>query len=90
MEDIKDYKVGEGDQNGENTVTETMKDNAPTIDDQNPKFESEKDVPEEVAIEFLMSPENKRIHAASPELLRRKDLIPCDKNGKRIYDHRIF
>jgi hypothetical protein len=77
------------DQSGENTVTEGMKDDAPafTPDPDKP----EKDVPLEVPIEYLMNPENNnKVFDATEFLLKRKDLIPCTKEGKKVYDHRIF
>jgi hypothetical protein len=33
---------------------------------------------------FLLHPVNKRVNAASPELLKRTDLIPCTENGKPL------
>lgn len=47
-----------------------------------------KDVPEEVPIKYLKSLVNGRVFPVSEDLIRRKDLIPCDENGKKIYDHR--
>jgi hypothetical protein len=66
-----------------------MKDDAPafTPDPDKP----EKDVPLEVPIEYLMNPENNnKVFDATEFLLKRKDLIPCTKEGKKVYDHRIF
>jgi hypothetical protein len=47
-----------------------------------------KDIPKEVPIEYLKSPVNGRIFAVNEDLLKRKDLIPCDEDGKKIYDNR--
>ena len=64
-------------------------------EDANPRFDVDenkpgKEVPREDPIEYLLSPENRRVHDATPALLKRKDLIPCNKEGKKVYDHRIF
>jgi hypothetical protein len=47
-----------------------------------------KDTPKEVPIEYLKNPANGRIFAVNENLLRRKDLIPCDEDGNKVYDHR--
>jgi hypothetical protein len=47
-----------------------------------------KDVPVEVEITHLKHPENGRIFEANEHMLRRKDLIPCDKYGNKVYDNR--
>ncbi len=45
--------------------------------------------PVELPITHLKNPENKnKVFAATPDLLKRRDLVPCDENGKQVYDHR--
>lgn len=45
---------------------------------------------QELPITHLKSPVNSRVFEATPELMRRKDLVPCDEDGKKVYDHRCF
>jgi hypothetical protein len=33
---------------------------------------------------------NKQIFAITPDLMKRRDLMPCDEDGKLVYDHRRF
>jgi hypothetical protein len=47
-----------------------------------------KNRPVEVEITHLKHPENGRIFEANEHMLRRKDLIPCDKYGNKVYDNR--
>lgn len=50
-----------------------------------------KDIPKEEPITHLKNPENKnKVFPATPALMKRKDLVPCDENGKTAYDHRRF
>ncbi len=44
----------------------------------------------ELPITHLKNPENRRVFDASPELMKRRDLIPCDKNGIKVHDYRCF
>ncbi len=44
----------------------------------------------EEPIKYLLNPENKQVFEASDALLKRRDLVPCTKEGKCICDHRIF
>ncbi len=39
---------------------------------------------------FLKNPETLRVFPATPELLKRKDLITCNKEGTTIEDTRVF
>lgn len=43
--------------------------------------EEEKKAIEKILPKYLLHPVNKRINAASPELLARGDMIPCTKDG---------
>ena len=43
---------------------------------------------QEVPITHLKSPVNKKVFEATPDLMKRKDLVPCDEDGKKVYDHR--
>lgn len=45
---------------------------------------------EELPITHLKNPENNQIFEVTPELMKRKDLKPCDEDGKLIHDHRRF
>jgi hypothetical protein len=49
-----------------------------------------KEVPKEVPIEYFLNPVNRRVHVATPALMARKDLLPCDENGKKVYDSRVL
>ncbi len=45
--------------------------------------------PAELPITHLKNPENKnKVFPATPDLMKRRDLVPCDENGKQVYDHR--
>lgn len=33
---------------------------------------------------------NRKVFAATPELMKRRDLMPCDEKGKLVHDHRVF
>lgn len=45
---------------------------------------------QEVPITHLKSPVNKKVFEATPDLMKRKDLVPCDEDGKKVYDHRCL
>jgi hypothetical protein len=49
-----------------------------------------KEVPNEAPITHFLSPTNRRVNVATPALMARKDLFPCDENGKKVYDSRVF
>ncbi len=53
-----------------------------------PKEERIKDIPEEVEITHLKNLENGQVFEVNPDLIRRKDLIPCDADGNKVYDNR--
>lgn len=40
--------------------------------------------PEAAAPEYLRHPVNLRVYLSTPELLKRNDMVPCDKNGKSV------
>lgn len=44
----------------------------------------------ELPITHLKNPVNKKVFQATPDLMKRKDLWPCDENGKKAYDHRCL
>lgn len=44
----------------------------------------------ELPITHLINPVNKRVFAVTPDLLANRDLVPCDKHGTKVYDHRCF
>ncbi|MCP4257973.1 MAG: hypothetical protein GY774_10665 [Planctomycetes bacterium] len=61
----------------ETTETEAMKENAPD------------EVPDpEAPIEYLLNPVNKRVFEVNDDLVKRKDLVSCTKEGKRLHDNR--
>ncbi len=45
---------------------------------------------EKVIPRFLKHPINGRINPASPQLLKRRDLIPCTKDGKPLRSHEYY
>ena len=45
---------------------------------------------EKVIPRWLKHPINGRINPASPQLLKRGDLIPCTKEGKPLRSHEYF
>ncbi len=45
---------------------------------------------EKVIPRFLKHPINGRINPASPQLLKRTDLIPCTKDGKPLRSHEYY
>ena len=45
---------------------------------------------EKVIPRYLKHPVNGRINPASPQLLKRKDLIPCTKEGKPLRSHEYY
>ena len=65
--------VAENEAEGENTVTENMK-----------------DIPVEVEIEYLKNMETGNIFPVNETIINQKLLKPCDKDGKLVYDNRIF
>lgn len=46
--------------------------------------------PVELPITHLKNPQTRRVFEATPELMKRKDLLPCDEDGKNVLDHRRF
>lgn len=44
----------------------------------------------ELPITHLKNPVSKRVFEATPDLMSRKDLVPCDEDGKKVYDHRCL
>ncbi len=55
-----------------------------------PKEVRIKDIPVEVEITHLKHPVSHRVFEATELLLKRKDLIPCDEDGNKVYDNRIL
>jgi hypothetical protein len=55
-----------------------------------PKEIRDKKYPVEVEITHLKHPVNGRIFEVNPDLIRNKELIPCDEDGKKVYDNRRF
>jgi hypothetical protein len=83
---------------GENTVTENMKDNAP--DEVDPDEGTVEDgvndhrlaeVPEVAPedIKYLKNEENGRIFEVTPALIGQRHLVPCTKEGKTFKDTRV-
>jgi coproporphyrinogen III oxidase len=69
--------------------TEDVEDEEPLFDAPMPEAQEDKYAPE-LPITHLINPENKRVVEATPDLMKRKDLVPCDENGKKVLDHRIL
>lgn len=69
---------------GENTVTENMKDNAPVdlTDTQ------EKDIPEEYEITHMKNVETGHVFPVNDTIRQRKFLYPCTAEGKLLPDLR--
>ena len=44
----------------------------------------------ELPITHLKNPVNNKVFAATPDLMKRRDLVPCDEDGKKVYDHRCL
>ncbi len=57
--------------------------------DQKTKKEEAKKATEK-PITHLLNPINKRVFQVTPDIITRKDLIPCDKDGKKVPDHRVL
>ncbi len=101
-EDVTTEDFGKGEADGENTVTENMKDITieeaadaagltvmeyiaqQTVTAEKPV----KDIPEELPIEYLFNPNNKKIFPVNKDIIRQKFLIPCTKDGKLLPDFR--
>lgn len=78
----EESSVSPEDMEGENTPPEVEPQSETVV--QNDKYA------QELPITHLKSPENNRVFAATPDLMSRKDLIPCDEHGKKVYDHRCL
>ena len=48
-----------------------------------PKTEIADEMPT-IKVDFLKHPVNGRVYNATPLLLRRGDMLPCDENGKTV------
>jgi hypothetical protein len=83
---------------GENTVTENMKDNAPdevdpdegTVEDgvNDHRLAEVPDVaPED--IKYLKNEDNGRVFEVTPEIIGQRHLVPCTKEGKTFKDTRV-
>ncbi len=47
-----------------------------------------KDIPEELPIEYLFNPNNKKVFPVNKDIIKQKGLIPCTKEGKLLPDTR--
>ncbi len=54
-----------------------------------PAIKPKKDIPEELPIEFLYNPNNKKIFPVNAAIVKQKHLIPCTEDGKILPDTRI-
>jgi hypothetical protein len=45
---------------------------------------------EEKPITHVKNMETKQVFEITPNLMQRRDLMPCDEYGKLVYDHRRF
>ncbi len=83
-ENVTTEDFGKGEAEGENTVTENMKDNAPDEVEEKPA----KIGCEETVIEYLFNPNNKKIFPVNDDIVKQKFLVPCTKDGKLLPDTR--
>ncbi len=82
---VRDYEVGGVVETEAETTTPE-----PEIIEREIIEEAPKEVVKEAPIEYLKSPVNGRIFPVNKSLIKRKDLVPCDKCGKKVPDNRRF